>query len=402
MAKYYSDVGSWRMNLVKKRSKDMQFRDLKKQYEVLKCDIDAAMIEVAGSSKYIGGPWVKALEQELADYVGTKHCVSCGNGTDALSLAVMALGIKEGDAVFVPDFTFFSSGEIVSFAGATPVFVDVCEETFNICAESLEREVEKVLAEGKLQPKAVVAVDLFGLPADFKTVEEVAKKYNLLIIEDGAQGFGGSIDGKIACSFGDIATTSFFPAKPLGCYGDGGAVFTNDDKVKSLLESFKVHGRGTMKYDNVRIGMNSRLDSIQAAILQVKLRVFKDYELTDVNKSAAMYDEALADLAAKGCFKLPVIPEGFVSSWAQYTIRLNDRETRDALQAALKDKGIPTMVYYPKPMHKQEAFAPCTQADEDFPITMKLCDTVLSLPMHPYLTQEQVNEVAIALAEYFK
>lgn len=380
----------------------MQFRDLKKQYEVLKNDIDTAMIEVAGSSKYIGGPWVKELESELADYVGVKHCVSCANGTDALSLAVMALGINEGDAVFVPDFTFFSSGEIVSFAGATPVFVDVCEDTFNICAKSLEREVEKILAEGKLQPKAVVAVDLFGLPADFKAVEEVAKKYNLLIIEDGAQGFGGSIDGKTACSFGDIATTSFFPAKPLGCYGDGGAVFTNDDEVKALLESYKVHGKGTMKYDNVRIGMNSRLDSIQAAILQIKLKAFKDYELTNVNKAAAMYDEALASLAAKACFKLPAIPEGFVSSWAQYTIRLSDRETRDTLQTALKDKGIPTMVYYPKPMHKQEAFAPCEQADSDFPVTMKLCDTVLSLPMHPYLTQDQVDEVAAALTEYFK
>lgn len=380
----------------------MQFRDLKKQYEVLKSDIDAAMIEVAGSSKYIGGSWVKELEQELADYVGTEYCVSCANGTDALSLSVMALGIKEGDAVFVPDFTFFSSGEIVSFAGATPVFVDVCEDAFNICAESLEREIENVLAEGRLQPKAVVAVDLFGLPADFKAVETVAKKYNLLIIEDGAQGFGGSIDGKIACSFGDIATTSFFPAKPLGCYGDGGAVFTNDDKIKALLESYKVHGKGAMKYDNVRIGMNSRLDSIQAAILQVKLKAFKEYELKDVNNAAAMYDEALADLAAKECFKLPVIPEGFVSSWAQYTIRLNDRETRDALQVYLKDKGIPTMVYYPKPMHKQEAFASCAQTDGNFPVTMKLCDTVLSLPMHPYLTQEQVSGVAEALAKYFK
>lgn len=379
----------------------MQFRDLKRQYEILKSEIDAAMIEVAGSSKYIGGPWVKELEQELADYVGTKHCVSCANGTDALSLAAMTLDIKEGDAVFVPDFTFFSSGEIVSFTGATPVFVDVCEDTFNICTEALEREVEKVLAEGKLQPKAVVAVDLFGLPADFKAVEDVAKKYNLLVIEDGAQGFGGSIDRKMACSFGDIATTSFFPAKPLGCYGDGGAVFTNDDEIKALLESYKVHGKGAMKYDNVRIGMNSRLDSIQAAILKVKLKAFKDYELIDVNKAADMYDEALADLANAGCFKLPVIPEGFVSSWAQYTIRFNDRETRDALQAALKEKGIPTMVYYPKPMHKQKAFAPCAQADEDFPITMKLCDTVLSLPMHPYLTQEQVNEVVKAIKLLF-
>ncbi|MBQ0005295.1 MAG: DegT/DnrJ/EryC1/StrS family aminotransferase [Clostridiales bacterium] len=380
----------------------MQFRDLKKQYQVLKSDIDAAMVEVAGSSQYIGGPWVKALEQELAEYVGVKHCVSCANGTDALSLAVMAWGIGEGDAVFVPDFTFFSSGEIVSAVGATPVFVDVDENTYNICAESLEKAILKVKEEGKLTPKVVVAVDLFGLPADFTKVCEVAKKYGILVLEDGAQGFGGKIGEQVACSFGDIATTSFFPAKPLGCYGDGGAVFTNDDEVKALLESFKVHGKGAMKYDNVRIGMNSRLDTIQAAILQVKLKAFKDYEVADVNKAAAMYDKALAALAEAGKLKLPVVPEGFLSSWAQYTIQVAERETRDALQAELKAKGIPSMVYYPKPMHKQEAFAGCTQTDADFPVTMKLCDTVLSLPMHPYLTQEEVDEVAAALKAFLK
>lgn len=379
----------------------MQFRDLKKQYQVLKSDIDAAMIEVASSSQYIGGPWVKALEQELAEYVGVKHCVTCANGTDALSLAIMAWGIGEGDAVFVPDFTFFSSGEIVSAVGATPIFVDVDEDTFNISAESLEKEILKVKEEGKLTPKVVVAVDLFGLPADFTKVCEVAKKYDLLVLEDGAQGFGGEINGKIACSFGDIATTSFFPAKPLGCYGDGGAVFTNDDEIKALLESFKVHGKGAMKYDNVRIGMNSRLDSIQAAILQIKLKAFKDYEVCDVNKAACMYNEALAGLAEAGKIKLPVVPEGFVSSWAQYTIQVADRETRDALQASLKEKSIPSMVYYPKPMHKQEAFASNEQTDENFPITMKLCDTVLSLPMHPYLTKEEVDEVAAALRDFF-
>lgn len=380
----------------------MQFRDLKKQYQVLKADIDAAMIEVAGSSQYIGGPWVKALEQELAEYVGVKHCISCANGTDALSLAVMAWGIGEGDAVFVPDFTFFSSGEIVSGVGATPVFVDVSEDTFNICPRALEEQIEKVIAEGKLTPKAIVAVDLFGLPASFDRIQPIADKYGLLVLEDGAQGFGGKIGDKVACSFGDIATTSFFPAKPLGCYGDGGAIFTNDDEVKALLESYKVHGKGAMKYDNVRIGMNSRLDTIQAAILQVKLKAFKDYEVADVNKAAKMYDEALAELAEAGLVKRPVIREGYMSSWAQYTIQVADKETRDALQANLKEKSIPTMVYYPKPMHKQEAFAGCTQTDADFPVTMKLCDTVLSLPMHPYLTQEEVDEVAAAISAYLK
>lgn len=366
----------------------MQFRDLKKQYQVLKKDIDEAMIEVATNCNFINGQQVKELEKELAEYVGVKHCVTCGNGTDALTMAMMAWGIREGDAVFVPDFTFFSSGEIVSHAGATPVFVDVDIDTFNISVESLEKAVKKVLDEGRLTPKAVVAVDLFGLPADFDSVKKVADKYGLLVLEDGAQGFGGNINGKTACSFGDISTTSFFPAKPLGCYGDGGAVFTDDDEIAKLLESIRVHGKGEMKYDNVRIGLNSRLDTIQAAVLSVKLKAFADYELTDINDVADKYTAALS-----GIVKTPVIPEGFYSSWAQYTIQLKDKETRDRLQASLKEKGIPSMVYYPKPMHRQEAFAGQAYDDADFPNTIKLCDTVLSLPMHPYLSDEDIDEV---------
>ena len=220
----------------------MQFRDLKQQYQVLKKDIDEAMIKVATDCNFISGAQVSALEKELAEYVGVKHCITCANGTDALSIAMMAWGIKEGDAVFVPDFTFFSSGEIVSHCGATPIFVDVDKDTFNICTESLETAIKKVLEEGKLVPKAVVAVDLFGLPADFNKVREVADKYGLLVLEDGAQGFGGEINGKRACSFGDISTTSFFPAKPLGCYGDGGAVFTDYDEIAALIRSICVHG----------------------------------------------------------------------------------------------------------------------------------------------------------------
>ena len=241
--------------------------------------------------------------------MGAKHCITCGNGTDALTMAMMAWGIKEGDAVFVPDFTFFSSGEIVSHAGAVPVFVDVDNDTFNISAEALEKAVENTIKTGELRPKAVVAVDLFGLPADFAAIRKIADKYGLLVLEDGAQGFGGSINGKKACSFGDISTTSFFPAKPLGCYGDGGAVFTDDDEIAKLLESIRVHGKGEMKYDNVRIGLNSRLDTIQAAILSVKLRAFKEYELTDINKVADKYTEALS-----GIVKTPVIPRAFIQA----------------------------------------------------------------------------------------
>lgn len=370
----------------------MQFRDLKQQYQVLKKDLDAAMVEIATNCNFINGQQVKDLEKELADYVGVKHCITCGNGTDALTMAMMAWGIGKGDAVFVPDFTFFSSGEIVSHAGATPVFVDVDLDTFNISVEALERAVEKVIAEGKLAPKAVVAVDLFGLPADFAGVRNVTDKYGLKVLEDGAQGFGGNIAGKRACSFGDISTTSFFPAKPLGCYGDGGAVFTDDDEIADILESIRVHGKGEMKYDNVRIGLNSRLDTIQAAILSIKLKAFDQYELVDVNKVAEKYTEGLAPL--KGKVKTPVIPENFYSSWAQYTIQLEDRATRDKLQSELKAAGIPSMVYYPKPMHRQEAFVGYEYDDADFPNTIKLCDTVLSLPMHPYLGDEDSKIVS--------
>ncbi len=372
----------------------MQFRDLQKQYQVLKPQMDEAMARVSASARFISGPEVKELEQRLAAYVGRKHCVSCANGTDALQLCLMAWGVGPGDAVFVPDFTFFSTGEVVSAVGASPVFYDVCADTFNADAASLRAAVEAVLREGKLRPRVVTDVDLFGLPADHDAVAAVAKEYGLLMMEDAAQGFGGAYHGRRNGAFGDAATTSFFPAKPLGCYGDGGAVFTDDDEMAAVLRSLCVHGKGSFKYDNVRIGMNSRLDTLQAAILQVKMDAFESCELSDVNKAAALYDRALADLPVI----LPTVPEGWFSSWAQYTLRLRSREERDAVQAALKDKGIPTMVYYPKPMHCQEAFrgeghyVPC-------PVTEELCGTVLSLPMHPYLDTETVDIVAAALRE---
>lgn len=377
----------------------MQFRDLKQQYQVLKKDIDKAMIKVATDCNFIIGAQVSELEKELAEYVGVKHCITCANGTDALSIAMMAWGIGSGDAVFVPDFTFFSSGEIVSHCGATPVFVDVDQDTYNLSVKSLEIAIEKVIKEDKLTPKAIVAVDLFGLPADFTKIRPIAEKYGLLILEDGAQGFGGRIGDKIACSFGEISTTSFFPAKPLGCYGDGGAVFTDNDQWADLMRSIRVHGKGTMKYDNVRIGLNSRLDTIQAAILYVKLKAFREYEVDAVNKAADQYTKLL-----EGAVKTPIVPDGFLSSWAQYTIQLSDKETRDKLQQALKDKGIPSMIYYPKPMHKQLAFG-IVEADGtgsygfDCSVTERLCDTVLSLPMHPYLKDEDIRQVAEVIRE---
>ena len=374
----------------------MQFRDLKKQYQVLKNDIDAGIAEVLASAQFISGPQVKALEAQLAEYVGVKHCITCANGTDAITLAMMAWGVKEGDAVFVPDFTFFSSGECPAFEGATPVYVDVDERTFNLDPVKLEEAIIKVKEEGRYTPKAVVAVDLFGLPADYTRIRPVCEKYGLLLMEDAAQGFGGSINGKKACSFGDISTTSFFPAKPLGCYGDGGAVFTDNDEWAEYLRSICVHGKSANdKYNNIRIGMNSRLDTLQAAILMPKLKAFADYELDDVNKAADMYMEALKDAG----LTLPLVPEGFRSSWAQFTTQLPADIVRADLQAALKAKGIPTMVYYPKPMHLQGAFEGTYSAEADCPVTERLCATVLSLPMHPYLTQEDVNEVVSAIKE---
>ena len=375
----------------------MQFRDLGKQYQTLKADIDKAMTDVASQAHYIMGPQVKELEQELAEYVGVKHCLTCANGTDALTLALKAWGIGSGDAVFVPDFTFFSSAEVVSLEGATPVFVDVDADTFNIDVVSLESVIQMTLAEGQLKPKVIVAVDLYGLPANYPALKTIAQKYGLLILEDGAQGFGGSIEGRKACSFGDFSTTSFFPAKPLGCYGDGGAVFTDNDEWAKLIESYRVHGKGTDKYDNVRIGMNSRLDTMQAAILQVKLRAF-DGEVERVNEVARTYTRIL-----KKYVKTPVIPEGFRSSWAQYTIQLSNEDARNATQAALKEAGIPSMVYYPKTMHEQTAFKNCQssivnyQLRYDSYVACRLCSSVLSLPMHPYLETSEIEDICSKL-----
>lgn len=375
----------------------MQFRDLKKQYQVLKADMDQAMLDAVASGAFIMGKQVKELEASLAEYVGVKHCVSCANGTDALTLALKVWDVKAGDAVFVPDFTFFASAEVISLEGATPVFVDVDADTFNIDVKSLERAIEKVKAEGKLTPKVVITVDLFGLPADYDAIRKTADKYGLLILEDGAQGFGGEINGKRACSFGDISTTSFFPAKPLGCYGDGGAVFTDNDEWAVVLDSLRVHGKGSFKYDNVRIGVNSRLDTLQAAILNVKFNAFKNYEVEDINKAADLYTKKL-----KGVVKTPIVPEGYYSSWAQYTITLENSEQRDGLQAFLKEQGIPTMVYYPKPLHEQTAYASLGYGKGTNPVTEKLCETVLSLPLHPYITEEEVQKVCSGIEIFLK
>ena len=366
----------------------MEFIDLKEQYNRLKDKIDSNIQNVLNNANFINGPEVKQLEEKLAEYVGRKYCATCANGTDALTIAMKVFDIKENDAVFVPSFTFYSTAEIVSLEGATPIFVDVDERTFNMDSKKLEKAIKQVIEEGKLNPKAVIPVDLFGQPADFPEITKIAQKYNLRIVEDAAQGFGGSINGKKACSFGDISTTSFFPAKPLGCYGDGGAIFTDDEEMYKKILSIRVHGKGSYKYDNIRVGLNSRLDTIQAAILLPKLEAFKEYELENRNRFAKMYTEKLKEIVTT-----PLVPAGFESSWAQYTLILESEEIRNNLQAKLKESGIPTMVYYPIPLHKQIVYKDYNFNTEDLKVSERLSKCVLSLPMHPYLNEEQIDMI---------
>ena len=372
----------------------MQFRDLKRQYNALQADIDGAIKEVISSSAFIMGKPVVELEEELARYVGVRHCVACANGTDALIIALKVWGVGKGDAVFVPDFTFFASAEAVSAVGATPVFVDVNSKTFNISPVDLETKIAETFVTGRLCPKVILAVDLFGLPANYHALQQIANKYQLKVLEDAAQGFGGRIDTRKACSFGDIATTSFFPAKPLGCYGDGGALFTNNDEWATLARSYRMHGKGDNKYDNVRIGMNSRLDTLQAAILKVKFKAFATYELDAVQTIANRYTYNLAAVV-----QTPFVPQGFASSWAQYTIVLDDENVRNNLQNHLKVSGIPSMIYYPKPIHEQLVYSAMMDKHAGCPIAERLSRTVLSLPMHPYLETDEVDMISAEVAK---
>lgn len=365
----------------------MEFRDLKRQYQLHREEIDGAMQEVIDSSHFILGSQVKQLEQELAEYAGVKHCIACANGTDALQLALMAWEIGKGDAVFVPDFTFFSSGEVVPMTGATPVFADVDKDTYNISTDSLRNAIEYVIHNTDLRPKAVVAVDLFGRPADYEEIRKIAAQYDLLVLEDAAQGFGGMAGGRKACSFGDISTTSFFPSKPLGCYGDGGAVFTDNGVWAERFLSLRVHGKGSDKYDNVRIGMNSRLDTIQAAVLLQKLR-FLEEELEACSRIAARYSERLRDFV-----KIPAGLGSMRSAWAQYTICLKDIEERERVIERMKADGIPSAVYYRKPMHRQGAFAENLIQAVSCENTEYICDRCLSLPFHPYMQEAEIEAV---------
>ena len=373
----------------------MQFRDLHAQYQALKPEIDAGIQAVIESTGFILGKPVAELEEKLAAYAGRRHCVAVANGTEALQLALMAYDVGPGDAVFTSDFTYFASAGCASIIGATPILADIDLDTFNMSPAALEKQIERVLAEGRLTPKFIIPVDLFGLPANYPEIEKIAAKYGLRILEDAAQGFGGAINGRRACSFGDISATSFFPAKPLGCYGDGGAIFTDDDAIDARLRSLRASGKSPEdKYDNREIGMNSRLDTLQAAILLPKLKAFAEYELDAVNRVAEKYTAALKDRVVT-----PSVPDGFLSSWAQYTILLENRTQRDSVQKKLKENGIPSMIYYPRGLHQQAAYKRMQLDDADYPNTAAATQRVLSLPMHPYLNDEEQHIIIKSLLE---
>lgn len=369
----------------------LQFIDLARQQQGLRAKIDAAIARVLDHGGYILGPEVAAFEADLSKFCGARHSISCANGTDALSLVLMAKNIGPGDAVLVPTFTFAATAEVVAGRGATPVFVDSLPNTFNMDPASLTQGI-RLARELGLAPKAVIAVDLFGLPADYDAIEPIAAKNGLCLICDAAQGFGAKYKGRKVGAIGHATTTSFFPAKPLGCYGDGGAVFTQDDELAAILESLRVHGKGTDKYDNVRVGLNSRLDTLQAAILIEKLAVFAE-EIEARNRVAANYAAALAPYV-----RTPSAPAGLVSVWAQYTLRFPARG-RDALAAYLKSRGVPTAVYYPRPLHLHTAYGHYPRAGGSLPAAEEMAQEVLSLPMHPYLDEAAQRQVIDAVIE---
>jgi dTDP-4-amino-4,6-dideoxygalactose transaminase len=382
----------------------MQFIDLQAQRARIADKINATVLRVIEEGKYIMGPEVKTFERQLADFSSTKHALGCANGTEAIVLPLMAWDIRPGDAVFCPSFTFAATGEVIPWLGASPVFVDIDPKTYNMDPAHLDASIEAIKAEGKLTPKVVIAVDLFGQPANYPEISAIAKKHGLKLIADSAQGYGCTIDGKHPGHWADAVTTSFFPAKPLGCYGDGGAVLTNDDELAEIMDSLRVHGKATQsdvegrsfdhdpKYLNMRIGMNSRLDTIQAAILIEKLAIFAD-EIEARNRIAARYNEHLADHVAA----VPHVINGGVSVWAQYTL---EHDNRSGLQAHLKEKGVPTAVYYPIPIHKQDIYSRYPLGPGGLPVSEEKADRVMSLPMHPYLDEDTQDQIIDAVRSF--
>lgn len=368
----------------------MKFVDLHAQFAQLETEMRAAIERVLRHGQFIMGPEVFELESALAQYCGVKHAVSAASGTDALLMALMAKGVGRGDAIIVPPFTFVASAEVVQLLGATTVFVDVDAETFNLDASKLEDAIARINSRGECNLRGIIAVDLFGLPADYAAITPVAARHNLFVLSDAAQSFGAERDGMRAGACGDIAATSFFPAKPLGAYGDGGALFTNDDATAELARSIRMHGMGADRYDNVRTGITGRLDTLQAAVLLCKLQLF-DREIEARRRIAETYTRAL-----EGIVQTPRIPAGAKSAWAQYTLR---SPARDAICAALRARNIPTALYYPRPLHQQRAFATADGAGVEMPVSEMLAREVFSLPVHPYLNEREQGEVIHAVKD---
>ncbi len=368
----------------------MQFIDLAKQQSLIRVKLEKRIKDVLDHGSYIMGPEIQELEEKLADYVGIQHCITCSSGTDALLMPLMAQRIGKGDAVITTPFTFIATAEVIKLVGATPVFVDICPDTFNINPAGIPDAIEYANAQG-LSTKAIIPVDLFGLPAPYAKIEKIALENGLFVLEDAAQGFGGAISGRKACIFGHVAATSFFPAKPLGCYGDGGAVFTSDDDLAHILRSIRIHGGGADKYDNVRVGINGRLDTLQAAVLLEKLDIFPS-EVVSRNRAAEYYTNSLPV-----GFRAPIVSENYLSSWAQYSILLEVDKDRDSVIKSLKEQNIPVMIYYKIPLHLQKVFDYLGYKKGDFPVSEKTSENILSIPMHPYIKTSEQDKILEAL-----
>lgn len=375
------------------------FIDLKAQYGRIAEQVEGAVLDVMRSGAYILGPVVEQLEYRLASFAGTRHCISCASGTDALVMALMAKGVGPGDAVFTVPFTFMASAEAIVTVGATPVFVDIEPAGFNMDPAALERAIADHAAGSGAdhpRPRAIIAVDLFGLPADYARINAIAAKHGLFVIEDAAQSFGASASNVRAGALAEIGCTSFFPAKPLGCYGDGGAIFCDDAALDAVLRSIRVHGQGSDKYENVRIGITGRLDAIQAAVLNVKLDIFED-EIAERQRVATLYNQLIAQSGL--ALTVPSVPDGVISAWAQYTLVAENDVARSVIQKRLNARGVPTMIYYPKALHEQKAFDPLGYRRGDFPVSEAMANRVFSLPMHPYLDAAQIEQIVAAMAE---
>jgi UDP-2-acetamido-2-deoxy-ribo-hexuluronate aminotransferase len=387
----------------------IQFIDLRAQYARIQEDVEQAVLRSLRSGQHILGPEVDTLERRLAEFAGVEHAISCASGTDALVMALMAKGVGPGDAIFTVPFTFVATAEAIATVGATPIFVDVDPITFNMDVGALGRAIQALAAEDQnghplprslgetpleLRARGIIGVDLFGLAADYRAINALASEHGLFVIEDAAQSFGASAHNRRAGALAEIGCTSFFPAKPLGCYGDGGALFTDDAELADLLRSIRVHGQGSDKYENVRLGITGRLDSVQAAILNVKLDIFED-ELAARDRVADTYGRLIAESGVD--LVTPTLPPNHSSAWAQYSVVARDGEARSRLQARLAEAGIPTAIYYPKPLHLQKAFEGLRYAEGDFPVSEDLGSRIFSLPMHPYLKDEEIVGIVEAM-----